>query len=208
MADLMPLRVALTGSIAMGKSTVSQMFRDEGIPVFDADAAVHNLYARGGRAVNAIAEQFPEAIVDGMVDRTILSRLVLNSPDAIRQLESIVHPLVHQEQARFIQEAARTRTPIVVLDIPLLFEGNRSREFDAIIVVSAPPAAQRERALARPGMTEEKFEAIVARQVTDEEKRSRADFVISTGVSLDETRLAVKKVIGELGKRAEKRTDS
>lgn len=200
--------MALTGSIAMGKSTVSQMFRDEGIPVFDADAAVHTLYARGGRAVAAIAEHFPEAIVDDAVDRTVLSRLVLNSPDAIRRLERIVHPLVHEEQERYVQEAARSHTPLIVLDIPLLFEGNRSREFDVVIVVSAPPAAQRERALARPGMTEAKFDAIVARQVSDEEKRQRADFVISTGVSLDETRLAVKKVIGELRKRAEKRTDS
>jgi dephospho-CoA kinase len=200
--------VALTGSIAMGKSTVSQMFRDQGIPVFDADAAVHTMYAKGGRAVEAIAEHFPQAIVDGAVDRTILSRLVVNSPDAIRRLEGIVHPLVHQEQERFVQEAARSQTPMIVLDIPLLFEGNRSREFDVVIVVSAPAAAQRERALARPGMTEEKFDAILARQVSDEEKRRRADFIISTGVSLDDTRIAVKKVIGELRKRAGKRTDS
>jgi dephospho-CoA kinase len=202
-ADKRPLRIALTGSIAMGKSTVSQMIRDEGVPVFDADATVHELYTKGGRAVPMIAKHFPDAIVDDAVERTKLSALVLNDHDAIRLLENIVHPLVHDEQRRFLETAARTGAALVVFDIPLLYEGDRANEFDAVIVVSAPAAVQRERALARPGMTREKFEAILARQVPDQEKRRRADFVVSTGVSLEDTRVAVKKVISELRRRAE-----
>jgi dephospho-CoA kinase len=187
----------------MGKSTVSQMIRDEGVPVFDADATVHELYTKGGRAVPMIAKHFPDAIVDDAVERTKLSALVLNDHDAIRLLENIVHPLVHDEQRRFLETAARTGAALVVFDIPLLYEGDRANEFDAVIVVSAPAAVQRERALARPGMTREKFEAILARQVPDQEKRRRADFVVSTGVSLEDTRVAVKKVISELRRRAE-----
>lgn len=204
-AEKRPLRVALTGSIAMGKSTVSEMFRNAGIPVFDADATVHEMYARGGRAVPMIAAHFPDAIVDGAVDRTKLSKLVLNDPDAIRMLEQIVHPLVHEEQRRFLDSARQAGVGLVLFDIPLLFEGNRTDEFDAVIVVSAPAAVQRERALARPGMTCEKFESILARQLPDEEKRRRADHIISTGVSLDDTRLAVKQVISELRQRAGQR---
>ena len=205
MAEKGPFQVALTGSIAMGKSTVSQMFRDEGIPVFDADAAVHEMYAKGGRAVPMIAVHFPDAIVDDAVERMRLSKLVLNDPDAISKLEQLVHPLVHEEQRRFLEAARQAGAPLVLFDIPLLYEGNRTNEFDAVIVVSAPAAVQRERALARPGMTSEKFESILARQVPDKEKCRQADFVISTGVSLDETRLAVKQVISELRHRAGQR---
>jgi dephospho-CoA kinase len=187
----------------MGKSTVSQMIRDEGVPVFDADATVHELYTKGGRAVPMIANHFPDAIVDDAVERTRLSALVLNDHDAIRLLENIVHPLVHDEQRRFLEAAERTGAALVVFDIPLLYEGDRANEFDAVIVVSAPAAVQRERALARPGMSREKFEAILARQVPDQEKRRRADFVVSTGVSLEDTRVAVKKVMSELRRRAE-----
>ena len=206
MAEKGPFQVALTGSIAMGKSTVSQMFRDEGIPVFDADAAVHEMYAKGGRAVPMIAVHFPDAIVDDAVERMRLSKLVLNDPDAISKLEQLVHPLVHEEQRRFLEAATQAGAPLVLFDIPLLYEGNRTNEFDAVIVVSAPAAVQRERALARPGMTSEKFESILARQVPDKEKCRQADFVISTGVSLDETRLAVKQVISELRHWAGQRT--
>ena len=202
MPDRLPLRIALTGSIAMGKSTVAQMMRDEGIAVFDADAAVHKMYARKGVAVAPVGRRFPDAIVDEAVDRTRLAQLVLGDSDAIKALEAIVHPLVHDEQRRFLEQAGQRGDPVVVFDIPLLFEGNRAQEFDAIIVVSASPEHQRERALSRPGMTAEKFESILARQVPDEEKRRRADFVISTGTTLDDTRLAVKRVVEQLRQRA------
>jgi dephospho-CoA kinase len=202
MPDRLPLRIALTGSIAMGKSTVAQMMRDEGIAVFDADAAVHKMYARKGVAVAPVARRFPHAIVDEAVDRTRLAQLVLEDSEAIKALEAIVHPLVHDEQRRFLEQAGQRGDPVVVFDIPLLFEGNRAQEFDAIIVVSASPEQQRERALSRPGMTAEKFESILARQVPDEEKRRRADFVISTGTTLDDTRLAVKRVVEQLRQRA------
>ena len=201
MPDTAPLRVALTGSIAMGKSTVAQMIRDEGVHVFDADAAVHAMYARNGRAVAAVGNLFPDAIVDGAVDRTRLAAAVFGNKDAIKALEAIVHPLVHDEQRRFLEDAIGRGDPLVGFDIPLLFEGNRAREFDAVIVVSASAQQQRERALDRPGMTTEKFENILARQVPDEEKRNRADFVISTATSLDDTRLAVKEVIEQLRRR-------
>jgi dephospho-CoA kinase len=202
MPDRLPLRIALTGSIAMGKSTVAQMMRDEGIAVFDADAAVHEMYARKGRAVAPVGRRFPDAIVDEAVDRTRLAQLVLGDSEAIKALEAIVHPLVHDEQRRFLEQAAQRDDLVVVFDIPLLFEGNRAKEFDAVIVVSASPEQQRERALDRPGMTAEKFESILARQVPDEEKRRRADFVISTGSTLDDTRLAVKGVVEQLRQRA------
>jgi dephospho-CoA kinase len=202
MPEKCPLRIALTGSIAMGKSTVSQMIRDEGVPVFDADAAVHRMYSKGGRAVEAVGMVFPEAIDNGAVDRNKLAEIVLRDKQAIKALEAIVHPLVHDEQRRFLELAAEQGEPVTVFDIPLLFEGKRETEFDAVIVVSASASQQRERALSRPGMTTEKFESILVRQVPDEEKRRLADFVISTGVSLDETRFAVKQVIRELRKRA------
>ena len=202
MPDKQPMRIALTGSIAMGKSTVAQMLRDEGIAVFDADAAVHEMYAVNGRAVSPVGERFPDAIVDEAVDRTRLAAAVLGNTEAMKALEDIVHPLVHEEQRRFLDQAAQRGDPIVVFDIPLLFEGNRPAEFDAVIVVSASPEQQRERALGRPGMTTEKFESILARQVPDEDKRRQADFVISTATSLDDTRLAVKKVLEQLRHRA------
>jgi dephospho-CoA kinase len=202
MPDRLPLRIALTGSIAMGKSTVAQMMRDEGIAVFDADAAVHKMYARNGPAVTPVGRRFPDAIVDEAVDRTRLAQLVLEDSEAIKALEAIVHPLVHDEQRRFLEQAGQRGDPVVVFDIPLLFEGNRAQEFDAIIVVSASAEQQRERALSRPAMTAEKFESILARQVPDEEKRRWADFVISTGTTLDDTRLAVKRVVEQLRQRA------
>lgn len=192
------MTVALTGSIAMGKSTVAQMMRDEGIPVFDADAAVHELYREGGKAVEPLRNLFPTAIVDDAVDRARLATEVLNDKMRMAQLESIVHPMVHDLQDEFRNAARSTGELVVVFDIPLLFEGNRAPEFDAVIVVSAPAHEQRTRALARPGMTDEKLNAIIARQVPDADKRRRADFIISTGTSLDETRKAVKDVIAKL----------
>ncbi len=208
MPDRLPIRVALTGSIAMGKSTVAQMIRDEGIAVYDADAAVHEMYSKGGRAVQAVGALFPDAIIDEAVDRTKLAQHVLGNKEAMKALEAVVHPLVHDEQRKFLQHAVQRGDPVVVFDIPLLFEGNRANEFDAVVVVSASEQQQRERALARPGMSAEKFESIVARQVPDEEKRRRADFVISTGTSLDDTRLAVKRVVDQLRHQAIKESST
>lgn len=203
MTDGQLLKVALTGSIAMGKSTVAGMIRELGVPVFDADASVHALYAQGGKAVAVIERAFPDAIVDGAVDRTRLSELVVGKADAMARLEQIVHPLVHAEQAGFLRQAREEGQPLVVFDIPLLFEGNRASEFDAVLVVSAPADLQRERALARPGMTVEKFEAILARQMPDADKCARADYVIPTGGALSETRTAVVETIEKLKRQAQ-----
>lgn len=202
MTERAMLKVALTGSIAMGKSTVAGMIRELGVPVFDADAAVHELYAAGGKAVEPVGSLFPDAIVDGAVDRTRLSGLVVGKPDAMARLEQVVHPLVHAEQDEFLRDAKEQAQSLVVFDIPLLFEGNRADEFDAVLVVSAPADKQRERALARPGMTVDKFEAILARQVPDADKCARADYVIPTGGSLDETRTAVITALDDLKQQA------
>jgi dephospho-CoA kinase len=208
-ADTEVFKVALTGSIAMGKSTVANMLRDEGVPVFDADATVHQLYSEGGGAVPLIAEAFPDAVSGNAVDRARLSALVLSDGAAIKRLEQLVHPLVHGEQARFLEQAQAGGAAMVVFDIPLLFEGGREAEFDAVLVVSAPAEIQRQRALARNGMNVEKFEAILARQVPDAVKRSKADIIIPTDTSLDETRQAVKSAIDRLNTiRSAARRDS
>lgn len=185
--------LGLTGSIGMGKSTVAAMFADEGVPVFDADAEVHGLQEPGGRLVAQIESAFPGTTGESGVDRTLLGKAVFGNPDALRRLEAIVHPAVAQERSRFL-DANRDR-PLVVLDIPLLFEAGGWRQVDRIAVVSAPLEVQRARVLARPGMTQERFESILARQMPDAQKRDRADFVIPTGGSLDETRAAVRAVI-------------
>lgn len=205
---MMPKRmmiVALTGSIGMGKSTVGKMFAARGVPLFDADAAVHALYDRGGAAVEAIRAVFPDAVTaEGAVDRAVLSKLVLNDAAKIRQLEGIVHPLVGQLRQQFLADAEARHAPFVLLDIPLLFEGEGHKAVDAIVVVSAPEQHQRSRVLARPGMTEDKFSAILARQVPDAEKRRRAHHVIDTGVSLEETEAQVTALVAELRSKAEK----
>ncbi len=190
--------IGLTGSIGMGKSTVAKMFVEEGAPVFDSDAAVHALYAPGGAAVAPVEAAFPGVTKDGAIDRDALSKRVLGNAAAIRQLEQTVHPLVRQAQMHFLQSNRDAGTPVVVLDIPLLFEGGGAALVDKTVVVSAPAEAQRARVLARPGMTAEKFESILARQVPDAEKRARADFVIDTGVSLEETRREVRAVLDAL----------
>jgi dephospho-CoA kinase len=190
--------IGLTGSIAMGKSETARMFRAEAIPVFDADAVVADLYAKNGAAVAGIAAHFPDAIVDGAVDRTRLSRLLAVSPAAFKVLEDIVHPLVRAAEAEFL-EACRTRgEPLAVLDIPLLFETGRDKEVDKVVVVSAPPEIQRQRALARPGMTEEKLAMIMARQIPDSEKRKRADFVVDSSEGLDVAHDRVRRIIAAL----------
>lgn len=185
--------LGLTGSIGMGKSTVATMFAEEGVPVFDADAAVHHLQGPGGRVVAAIEAAFPGTTGAGGVDRPALSAAVLGDGHAIRRLEAIVHPAVAEERAAFI--AAHADAPVVLLDVPLLFETGGDRAVDAVVVVSAAPDVQRARVLARPGMTPVKLDAILARQMPDAEKRARADHVIATDVPLAETRAAVQRVI-------------
>ncbi len=187
------IRLGLTGSIGMGKSTVARMFADEGVPMFDADAAVHWLQGPGGRLVEQIEAAFPDTTGPEGVNRTALGEAVLGDPAKLRQLEALVHPAVAEERAVFLAEHAAA--PLVVLDIPLLFETGGEAAFDKIAVVSAPAAVQRDRVLARPGMTEARFGAIRARQMPDAEKRRRADFVISTDGSFDATRAQVRAVI-------------
>ena len=172
------LILGLTGSIGMGKSAIADMFRAAAVPVHDSDGAVHALYR--GAAVAPIGQVFPQAIVDGIVDRARLSQSVLDDPAALRRLEAIVHPLVKQEREAFLAATAAASRAIVVLDIPLLFEIGAETSVDAVVVVSAPESVQKSRVLARPGMTEEKFAAIVAKQVPDSEKRRRAHFWIDT----------------------------
>lgn len=189
----MTLVLGLTGSIGMGKSTVAKMFADEGVPVFDADAAVHHLQGPDGTLVAAIEAQFPGTTGPAGVNRSALAERVLGEPEPLRRLEALIHPAVAQARRDFL--AAYADAPVVVLDIPLLFEAGGAKAVDKIAVVSAAPEVQRERTLARPGMTPEKFGKILARQLPDTEKRARADFVIPTDVSLDETRASVRRIL-------------
>lgn len=188
--------LGLTGSVGMGKSTTAQMFVDEGLPMFDADAAVHLLYK--GEAAPLIEREFPGSTKSGTVDREKLSALVVGKPEALARLEKLVHPLVGKLRAKFMQDAEKEGAKAVLLDIPLLFETGDPSKFHAVIVVSAPADVQRERVLARPGMTLEKFEAILKRQTPDSEKRARADFVINTGDGLQSARNQVKQVLAEV----------
>jgi len=185
--------LGLTGSIGMGKSTVAAMFAESGVPVFDADAEVHRLQGPDGAAVAAIEAEFPDTTSDLGVNRTLLREAVMADPTAFARLEAIIHPAVAEARQAFL--ASHRTAPLVVLDVPLLFEAGGWKHVDKIAVVSAPADVQRERVLARPGMTVERFEAILARQLPDLEKRARADFVIPTGGALTETRAAVDDVI-------------
>jgi dephospho-CoA kinase len=189
-----PFLLGLTGSIGMGKSTTSAMFREKGIPVWDADATVHRLYSAGGVAVSGIFEICPEAVRSGAVDRNVLSRCIAEDPGMLDQIEAIVHPLTAIDRNRFIAEAEKRGDRLVVLDIPLLFETGADRLVDAIVVVSAPPEVQRKRVLDRPGMTEDKLKNILARQLPDEEKRRKANYVIET-LNLDQTHRDVQNLI-------------
>jgi dephospho-CoA kinase len=201
-----PLKVGLTGSIGMGKSETAKLFARLGLPVFDADAAVHALYARGGEGANALAARFPEAVSDGAVDRSRLAQIVAADPSVLGALETLVHPLVRGMEERFMDASRARNDEVVILDIPLLFETGRSKDMDALVVVSAPEAVQRERVLKRAGMTPEKFEAIRARQVPDVDKRAKADFVIETDKGVDDALSQVKRVAAELRRlAAEKR---
>ena len=193
------ITLALTGSIGMGKSTVAAMFAEAGIPTFDADAVVRRLQGPGGRLVPDIESRFPGTTRDGQVDRDALSSAVLGDPDELAALEAIVHPAVHHERTRFIVENGDA--PALLFDIPLLFETGGDVTFDKVIVVSAPAEVQRERVLGRSGMTYEKFEQILARQLPDVEKRERADFVIDTSGDLAATRAQVDAILTCLGLR-------
>ena len=194
--------VGLTGSIAMGKSQTASMFEELGIPVFDSDSAVHRLYAEGGEAIPEIGRLFPQAFSSGKVDRQILSKCVLGNAELLGQLEQIVHPLVRKHQRQFIDSCVREGHTIAVLDIPLLLESERRPEVDRIVVVSAPADMQRERALARPGMTEEKLDLILSRQMPDSHKRALADFVVDTSMGLDHARAQVGEIVQALRKEA------
>jgi dephospho-CoA kinase len=191
--------LGLTGSIGMGKSVTAAMFRSAGVPVHNADAAVHALYR--GAAAPLIAKVFPGTVTDGVVDRPALSREVIGSPERIRELEAIVHPLVRAERDRFLVQAIATRAPVAVLDIPLLFETGGEKDCDAVLVVTAKPDAQRERVLARPGMTAEKFEAILAKQMPDAQKRERAHFLVDTGRGLAAAEHQVRGILRALAGR-------
>ena len=189
--------LGLTGSIGMGKSTVARMFVDEGVPLFDADAAVHRLQGRGGDLVDEIEAEFPGTTGPDGVDRTTLAERVLAEPAKLRRLEALIHPAVAREREAFL--SAHGDAPVVVLDIPLLFEKGGESWVDRIAVVSADPEVQRIRTLARPGMTPEKYLRILSHQMPDSEKRARADFVIPTDCSLEETRASVRRILACLG---------
>jgi len=193
--------MGLTGSIGMGKSTVAAMFADEGVPVFDADSAVHRLQGREGALVERIEAHFPGTTGEEGVDRGALAERVLGEREALQNLEALVHPAVAREREAFL--AAHAAAPLVVLDIPLLFEAGGWRDVDKVAVVSAPEEVQRQRVLARPGMTPEKLDRILARQLPDREKRARADFIIDTGTSLEETRRAVRRIVACLAGRGD-----
>jgi len=187
--------IGLTGSIGMGKSTTAAMFREAGVPVYDADAAVADLYAQGGAAVGPVGAAFPGVVKDGAVDREALRQKVLGHPDQLKRLNAIVHPLVGQDRLTFFAEAQAKGADLVVLDIPLLFETGGHANVDAVVVVSAPAQMQRERVLARPGMSPDRLDAILAQQMADAEKRAHAHFVVDTGRGLGPAREQVAEII-------------
>ncbi|MBD8877595.1 dephospho-CoA kinase [Roseibium polysiphoniae] len=190
------IRIGLTGSIGMGKSTTARLFAAAGVPGHDADAAVHALYA--GRAAPLIEAAFPGTVVQGKVDRSLLSPQVLGKPEAMKRLEAIVHPLVREEEQRFLEKGRSEGRRAVLLDIPLLFETGGDRRVDVSVVVTADASVQRERVLARPDMTVERFEAILAKQMLDAEKRRRAHFLIETGQGMEAARRSVKAILRAL----------
>jgi len=188
--------LGLTGSIAMGKSATAKMFAEEGVPVHDADAAVHRLYE--AEATPLIEAALPGTTAEGQVDRDKLARRVLGDAAAIKTLEAIVHPLVRKAEERFLAEAERKGATVVVLDIPLLFETGADERCDAVVVVSAPSDVQRARAFERPGMTQQKFDAILAKQTPDAVKRARADFVVDTSGGFEATRAQVRDILARV----------
>lgn len=197
-----PFVLGLTGSLGMGKTTAARYFADAGVPVHDSDAVVHALYE--GKAVPAIEQAFPGSTSDGKVDRARLAAVVLDDPAALARLEAIVHPLVSESTDEFLADAKAKGAPVVVLDVPLLFETDTYRRCDAIVVVSAPAEIQRRRVLERPGMTEEKFNAILARQLPDAEKRRRADFVVDSSQDFEHGRAQVRDILRAVAKMAKR----
>jgi dephospho-CoA kinase len=196
--------LGLTGSLGMGKSTTAKFFAEEGVPVYDADAAVHRLYE--GEAVPLIEAAFPGTTADGKVDREKLAKQVLGNAAAIARLEALVHPLVGRARESFLAKAERKGAAVAVLDIPLLFETGGDKRCDAVVVVSAPAAVQRERAFSRPGMTEDKFRAILAKQMPDAEKRARADFIVDSGQGFDAARAQVREILARVAKMPKRQT--
>jgi dephospho-CoA kinase len=206
MSNARPFVLCLTGSLGMGKSRTASFFAEEGIPVHDADAAVHALYA--GEAAPLIESAFPGTTSDGKVDRSKLAAQVVGNAAALARLEAIVHPLVAKARDIFIAQAQSRNAPVILLDVPLLFETGGERHCDAVVVVSAPPDIQRRRAFERPGMTEEKFAALVGKQVPDAQKRRRADFIVDSSQSFDHARAQVRDILRAIAKMRESRDDS
>jgi dephospho-CoA kinase len=196
MSDARPFVLCLTGSLGMGKSATAKMFADAGVPVHDSDAVVHALYE--GEAVAAIEAAFPGTTASGKVDRAKLAAMVINDKAALKRLEAIVHPLVGAARDKFLADAQSSGTPVVLLDIPLLFEIGGEARCNAVVVVSAPADMQRTRAFERPGMTEEKFGALLAKQVPDAEKRRLADFIVDTSVGFDHARAQVRDILSAI----------
>jgi dephospho-CoA kinase len=198
------LILGLTGSIGMGKSTTAKLFAEAGVPVYDADAAVHQIYE--GEAAPAIEAAFPGTTIDGKVDRARLSAQVLHNPAAIKRLEQIVHPMLGASRQKFLDGAERSGAPVAVVDVPLLFETGGERRVDAVVVVTTTPEVQRERIFARDNMTDEKLDAILARQLPDAEKRQRADVVVDTSHGLDPVRARIRDILAEVVKMPRRRT--
>jgi len=195
--------LGLTGSIGMGKSTTAKLFAEAGVPVYDADAAVHMLYE--GEAAPAIEAAFPGATVDGKVDRNRLSARVVHDPAAIKRLEQIVHPMLGASRQKFLRDAEQSGAPVAVVDVPLLFETGGEERVDAVVVVTTTPEIQRERILERPNMTDEKLDAILTRQMPDAEKQKRAHFVVDTSHGLDPVRKRIRDILNEAVKMTPRR---
>ena len=196
--------LGLTGSIGMGKSTTAKLFAEAGVPVYDADAAVHMLY--DGEAVPAIEAAFPGTTANGKVDRNKLSARVVHDPAAMKRLEQVVHPMLGASRQKFLQHAERSGAPVAVVDVPLLFETGGEKRVDAVVVVTTTPEIQRERILARHNMTIEKLDAILSRQLPDAEKRKRADFVVDTSHGLDSVRARIRDILNQAAKMPQRRT--
>ncbi|MGB3445794.1 MAG: dephospho-CoA kinase [Xanthobacteraceae bacterium] len=195
--------LGLTGSIGMGKSTTAKMFAEAGVPVYDADATVHRLYE--GEAAAAIEAAFPGTTVNGKVDRALLSPRVVHDAEAMKQLESIVHPMLRAHHQQFLDDAEKSGASVAVVDVPLLYETGGENRVDAVVVVTTAPDVQRERILARDGMTPEKLDAILAKQLPDAEKRRRADFIVDTSHGLDPVRIRVREILDEVAKLPRRR---
>lgn len=196
-----PFLIGLTGSVGMGKTETAKMFASLGIPVYDADQAVREIYREGGAAVGAVGRAFPGSVKNGAVNREALSKIVTADKEALERLEEIVHPLVRKIRSAFLEDAAANDAPLAVLDIPLLFEVGSDTEVDTVVVVSAPQEVQRARVLERAGMSEEKFAAILARQIPDSEKRAKADFVIDTSKGFEHAGAQVEAIVSALRER-------